>query len=147
MGDFEEKYNKLYEKAIIKDNICECNVNIEKKIQKMSVCTQKIGFTLTFSKMWHEEDLDTLYKYFIEYVQKNFGTDTKYIIAPEFTSAGIMHFHGIVYSCYQRCVNKKFVDWRKTFGFVKMEYKISEHWEKYITKDMCNIGYPVSTNV
>ncbi len=145
--EFEKQYQSNYTKASVPINICECNHSIENKIKKMVSCTQKIGFTLTFAKMWHDEDPDTLYKYFTDYIYKEFPCKIEYIIAPEFTSSGILHFHGIIYNCYQRCVNKLFTKWRKNYGFIKMEYKITEHWESYILKDMDNIGFPVNTNL
>lgn len=145
--EFKKAYEANYAKATVRSDVCDCNKNIESVIKRMSLCSQKIGFTMTFAKMWHDEDPDTLYKYFQDYIKTNFESDAQYIIAPEFTTHGVMHFHGIMYNSYQRFVNKMFTDWRKQYGMIKMEYTITEHWENYITKDMDNIGYPVVTNL
>lgn len=146
MGDFEEIYQENYKKAVIPAVVDNSN-DISKKILKMAICTQKIGFTLTFAKMWHDEDPDTLFHYFVKFIADNFEKNDKIIIFPEFTVKGILHFHGIIYNCYQRYINKKLKDWRKTYGIVKMEYAITEKWESYIQKDVTSTGYPVYVNI
>lgn len=142
--DFQRKYDANYQMAIIPVKVD--NSAIEKKIKSFANCTQKVGFTLTFSKMWQDEDPDTLYKYIQDYIEKYFDK-IQYVLVPEFTSSGIMHFHGIIYNCYQRTINKVLNEWRKTFGFIKIESHITDKWEKYICKDIFDVGYPVITNL
>ncbi len=144
MSDFEEKYQSNYIMAIIPEKVD--NSAIEKKIQSFAKCTQKVGFTLTFSRMWQEEDPDTLYRYIQKYIKEYFDK-IDYVVVPEFTSSGIMHFHGIIYNCYQRVINKVLNEWRKLYGYIKIENHITDKWEKYICKDINEVGYAVITNI
>lgn len=145
-SEFEEEYNKnVMQPAKIPK--CICNKHIPAVIQKYSICTQKIGFTLTFNKNYHEIDSDILYNFLLKFIKQYFGSEIEYIIAPEYTDKGVIHFHGIIYNCYQRYINRILNKWRDQYGFIKMEYKISPKWEEYIIKDMDAVGYPIVTNI
>ncbi len=144
MATFEEAYNKTFSKAIV--GKCECNKNLEKYISNYKNCSQKIGFTLTFDTSYHNEDSDILYEYVKEYVKKHF-LSYPHLVATEFTTSGVMHFHGVFYNLYQRCVVKILRQWKKTYGFIKIEYTITPKWEQYIIKESDKIGYPCIHNL
>lgn len=146
MDDFKKDYNNTFQKAYpLMPKLCNRD-KLEKQINKMSSCSQKIGFTFTFDKSYHNLDPDILYNYIKKYILEHLN-GIEFIVATEFTKSGIMHFHGIIWNSYQRTVNKSFKEWRKTYGFVQLEYRISEKWEIYILKDIDISGYPTITNI
>jgi len=152
MADCDIEFKKKYDSnsQTYKGNsgkVCECNKTLRSDLQKYKNNTQKIGFTLTFDSSYHSENPDLLYQNLLNYVTEHFEKSIKYIITIEFTSSGILHFHGVIYDCYQRYVSKILKNWRKTYGFVKIEWKISPKWEEYIIKDVDRIGYPALNNL
>ncbi len=142
---FKEQYEQLtYYKP---HELCKCNDNIKKSLLKHKSSTQRSGFTLTFKPIYHEYDPDELYEFIVRYCEQNFHKKDPYIIFPEFTSSGILHFHGVVYNCYQRYISSCLKEWRRQYGYVKIEWTIKNEWLDYIQKDMNKTGYAVIDNI
>ncbi len=142
MTTFEQQFDETFKKAVI-GKICKCNDNVSSKLKSYAMCSQQIGFTLTFDSSYHNLDSDVTYQFMLNYVNEHFKEDDKYIITTEFTKSGVLHFHGIVFNAYQRYVSKLLVEWKKIYGMVRMEFSITSKWRDYIIKDMDIVGYPV----
>lgn len=141
--------------------------NIWLELIKQNKCTQKYGITLTFSTKWHIEDALTLHRI----VQTKMARSTvckniKYILFPEYTAKGILHYHGIIFSCYQTPFIRFSKWWKRSFGHTKEELEIRYYlcsinpakcmqsslskakycWSHYITKDYHKNGLWTLTN-
>ncbi len=129
--------------------------NIWSKICLINKHSQKYGITLTFSSKWHIEDSLTLHRIVISKITKStVCKNINYIFFPEFTKGGILHYHGIIWDCYQLPFIRFSRWWSRTFGFTKPELELryylcnisakctqsqiskAKHcWSHYITKD------------
>ncbi len=116
---------------------------IIKQLVSKGNLTQKCGFTLTLKKLYHDDNDKWLHNY-IENTLLNSRCwkDKEYIMFPEYTQKGILHYHGVMYNEYQseflRCIKH----WRNKFGFAKPELEIKHYdkWIDYITKDYGKTG-------
>ncbi len=101
--------------------------HILKAMAGIQVIDQKYGITLTFNKRFHRDDPNYLHKltklFFVKYNQ-----DFKYIIFSEFTKKGILHFHGVIWNCYQLPFIKMANAWTKRYGYVKKELNIRHYF-------------------
>ncbi len=105
--------------------------------------TDVCGFTLTIKKKYHNDDD----KYIHRLVQTKILTslvwkNKKYMIFPEYTKKGNLHYHGIIWDEYEIEVMRCIKWWRRIFGFAKPELKLSSkyNWIKYIVKDYGKTG-------
>lgn len=132
--------------------------SIWKKLVEQNKITQKYGVTLTFSPKWHNEDPLELHRIVIDKMNRStVCKDIEYIIFPEFSKKGQLHYHGIVFNCYQLPFIRFSKWWKRTFGFAKVELEIryylcqdkigvciqkraSRCWCHYITKDNGKTG-------
>lgn len=130
-----------------KDSPNEKNIvraDILKRLDALQLNTQLCGVTLTFKNKYI---LSMEPKALHRLVQQKLSRSTiwrnnKYILIPEFTNAGRLHYHGVIYDSYQAEVLRCVTWWRRTFGFVKTEMKISvyNNWKNYIIKDYSKTG-------
>ena len=104
--------------------------------------TDIMGFTLTFKKSFHDDDDRWLHKHVESTLLKNKWKDINYIIFPEYTKNGVLHYHGITWDEYQSNLMVCIKQWRRKYGFVKpeLELKSDLNWIKYITKNYGKTG-------
>ncbi len=111
---------------------------IKTKLVKLKHYTQCYGMTLTFKPLWHVEDPIDLHRIVQAKLRKSYIWQTKkYILFPEYTQQGNLHYHGIIYDQYQTEFIRCLKWWVRTFGYVKPELVIrdKDKWNNYITKD------------
>ncbi len=116
---------------------------ITRKFKELSLVTQLYGVTLTLKKMYHDDDDTWMHKYIIDKMNKSRVWKNKnYILIPEYTQQGVLHYHGVIWDMYEVNFMKLAKWWRRTFGYVKPELKIINFnkWIDYITKDYGKIG-------
>lgn len=100
--------------------------------------SQICGFTLTLCKTFHEDEDIFLHRYIHRSISNSrIWKGKKYIIFPEYTARGILHYHGIMWGEYDSEVMRCIKWWKRKYGFVKPELRINSkaNWIKYITKD------------
>lgn len=111
--------------------------------------SQLSGFTLTLSKKYHNDDDYWLHcKIRSELRKSTVWKNKSYIIFPEFTKKGTLHYHGIMWNEYEADVMRCVKWWRRKYGFVKPELQINnrKNWLKYITKDYGKVGLCIISN-
>ncbi len=111
--------------------------------------SQVAGFTLTLKKKYHEDDPVWMHRYIHKSLQSSrIWKDKNYILFPEFTKRGVLHYHGIMWDEYQVEVIRSINWWRRKYGFVKLEKKINNlrSFLTYITKDYNTVGLWTITN-
>lgn len=111
---------------------------------------------VTFKSKYHKMNTGYLHnnfkKWFVKWIKKHLYFKPTYIMIPEFTKAGVIHYHGIIYfdnandywtAEIKRLCNNK---WGRTQG--KKIYNIENYW-KYITKDITKQKFSIKmfTNV
>ncbi len=114
-----------------------------KQLKKIEQFTDVCGFTLTLKKKYHNDDDKWIHRYIQNKIDNSrVWKGIKYIIIPEFTKKGVLHYHGVIWDSYQIKVMTCIKWWRRTFGFAKPELKINNYnnWMKYITKDYNKTG-------
>ena len=117
--------------------------HIIKELIKKNNISQISGFTLTLKKKFHNDDDKWLMRFIERKINKSrIWKNKEYIIFPEYTKNGILHFHGCMYNEYHHEVMRCMKWWRREFGFVKPELTLSSYsnWIKYITKDYGKTG-------
>ncbi len=141
---------------------------IWEKIHKVNKVTQKYGVTLTFKRKFHDIDPLELHRMVIKKMgNSRMCKKINYILIPEFTSKGQLHYHGIVWDSYQLPFIKFSKWWKRTYGFSKEELDIryyfcgsidykkclqkevskAKHcWSHYITKSVGKTGLWTLTN-
>ncbi len=114
-----------------------------KKLLLLNCVTQKYGVTFTFKPRFREEDDMELHRIvYDKLIRSNIFKVVNWVLIPEFTKGGALHYHGVISDCYQtdfmRCVKW----WRRNYGFVKPELEIRHYtkWVKYICKDVEKTG-------
>ncbi len=100
------------------------------------------GFTLTFKCKYDNADPRDLHKY----VEKKLIRSTlwkkhNYIMFPEFTKKGQIHYHGVIQCPYDLNFARCMKMWQRLFGFVQKEFTIRH----YDCKESCCI-YPNDEN-
>ncbi len=148
----------------------EYNVVLNKHLEtllSLNRFTDKYGITLTFNKKWYNEDpIDLARIVQIKIDNSRCFKKVKYILCPEFTSHGNLHYHGIIWDCYQMPFQQCVRMWRRQFGYVKPELEIKYYycgttitcsikkqmitpkkrsmcWLHYIIKDRGKVGLPI----
>ncbi len=128
----------LIDKSITMPELTRLQQAIKDKLVQLKQYTQCYGLTLTFKPLWHIEDPRDLHIIVQDKLKKSYiWQNKKYILFPEYTRAGNLHYHGIIYDQYQtefiRCVKW----WVRTFGYCKPELIIKDRdkWNAYICKD------------
>jgi len=105
--------------------------------------SQKVGVTLTFKKDFITLDPISLHRYVeLKLIRSSIWNKLNYILYPEYTKAGNLHYHGLIYNCYDTEAIRAVKWWRRTFGYVKPELEIRHYdkWSEYITKDIGKVG-------
>ncbi len=101
------------------------------------------GATLTLKKKFHDDDDRWLHRHiFNDICNSRLWSDKKYMLFPEYTKQGVLHYHMIMWDVYQLEVMRCIKWWRRKYGFVKPELKLNSpvNWIKYITKDYMKTG-------
>ncbi len=114
-----------------------------KKLKEIENFTDVCGLTLTLKKKYHNDDDKWIHRHIQAKINNSrVWKDIKYILIPEYTKNGVLHYHGVIWDSYQIKVIKCVKWWRRTFGFVKPELKINKYsnWMKYIIKDYGKTG-------
>lgn len=156
--------NKLYSKGFDildqtprenGDKVLERPINIVReslinKLLALKCNTQLYGVTLTFRKMFHDENDQWLHNHvYEELLRSRHCKNLNWILIPEFTPKNVtLHYHGLVYDCYIIEFQKMIKFWRSKYGFVKAELKINHYdkWITYITKDVYKTGLYILYN-
>ncbi len=108
---------------------------LKKFINIPNIYSQYYGITLTFTRKWKELDPDYLHKLVKTHVCKSLlFKKTKYYLFPEFTEAGDLHYHGVIYDCYELPFFKIVAHWKRVYGWAKPEKKI-RNWKNF--SDYC----------
>ncbi len=111
-----------------------------------NVYSQYFGIILTFKNKWYSFDPEDLHKLVKEKLSKSLVCKkAKYYLFPEFTpQKGHLHYHGVIYDCYD-LVNVRFNKWwSRTFGFSKPEkIRVWKNWSQYCYKNISKTGLPV----
>ncbi len=105
--------------------------------------SQISGFTLTFKAKFHDDDDKWLHSYVEgKILESKVWKDKKYMLFPEFTRNGVLHYHGLFFDCYQMEVMKCLKWWRRKFGFAKPELELRNvlKWKDYCIKDYGKAG-------
>lgn len=116
---------------------------LTKRIRELEKVSQIGGFTLTFSKKFKNEDPRWLMRYVQEKINNSrVWKGKEYILLPEFTKNGDLHFHGVLWNCYQVELLQLTRWWSRSFGFTKPEIEIAnyDNWIRYIFKDYGKTG-------
>lgn len=108
--------------------------------------TQRFGFTMTFRPEFHSHTPDFQYHQLL-FFKRDLPKSLKYIIVPEFTEKGNLHFHGIIFNEYDRKCWSVLKKWQLENGFVyKSKGQLTEKYAVYICKDLTTTGYGIHTN-
>jgi len=113
-------------------------------------CTQICGFTLTLKKKFHNDDDKYIHRLVSKKIKDSkVWKDIKYMIFPEYTKKGNLHYHGIIWDEYDYTVIQLMKWWRRQFGFAKPELKLNSpyNWIQYITKDYGQVGLWTITKI
>lgn len=113
------------------------------KLKEIEDFTDVCGVTLTLKKKYHNDDDKWMHRYIENKILKSQAwKDKKYILVPEYTKNGVLHYHGVIWDSYQIEVMKVAKWWRRHFGFVKPELKINNYknWMNYMIKDYGKTG-------
>lgn len=114
-----------------------------KKLIEIENFTDVCGVTFTISRKFHSMDPKDLHRMIYEKLgASRLYKDKNYILIPEFTSKGILHYHGVIWGSYQCHVMKLVNWWRRTYGFVKVELELRNYlnWINYMLKDYGKTG-------
>lgn len=123
------KLNKSQDSNIIFSNII-------KTLLSLNTISQKYGITLTFKKKYHNVDPLKLHRDAITLLSE-YNKKFKYILFPEFTQKGVLHYHGIIWDCYQLPFTRMTKKWSREMGFTKNEYEIKHYM--CLTKNKCTL--------
>ncbi len=116
---------------------------IRKQILIINEFSDKCGITLTLKKKFHSVDPKIMHRAIAKKLRNSrIWQQYKWILFPEFTKSGVLHYHGVIYDVYQLNAIQLSQWWRRTYGFTKLELKIQvfSNWSKYITKDYGKVG-------
>ncbi len=148
VSKIKEKVGLLLDQAQPESKKCDTsNVCRNKILNRLNNIfddyTQVYGITLTFKLKFSDYCDEVLHREIKERIDKStLFKQTKYVLFPEYTQKGTLHYHGIIYDCYQVEYMKCVKWWRRNYGFVKPELKIKypKKWIQYITKDLGKTG-------
>ncbi len=129
---------------------------------------EKYGITFTFKKSFHGDNPLFLHRLIDQKIASSrLWKECKYILYPEFTAGGILHYHGLIYDCSQLQMSRINIWWKRTYGTItKIEYSIryaycgTEHectqinksnakscWLHYVSKDSGKTGLWIIYNL
>ena len=112
---------------------------------------------MTFKPLFHDEDPMEFHKIIYDKLFKSKIWEN-YIIFPEFTDKGILHYHGVFFDIYECKFVRMANWWRRQFGFTRNELKINTYdclkiincvhsdpdgkhcWKHYISKSYGKTG-------
>ncbi len=132
------------------DSVPSTRVVLMAKLKTLNNLTQVSGATFTLKRKYHDDDDVWLHRYIHRsIIRSRIWKDKEFILIPEYTKKGILHYHGVIFNSYESEVMKMIKWWRRLYGFVKPELKIIniENWTKYITKDYGKTGLWTIYNV
>ncbi len=148
---------KKLEKSMSYDSIVYDHIT--KKLKTLSIYTHVYGITLTFKKSFKMDDPQWLHRHIHIWLNQTKWKKLNYILFPEFTSKGDLHYHGVVWDCYQAPFLQRVCSWQRKFGFVKPELQLNTYhcglppkqtnkccWYHYIIKDHGKTGLCTLTN-
>ncbi len=145
LGDsFDQTQTDLIEKRIAPNVIRY--TNFSKMIDSLDY-SQKYGITLTFRRKWHSEDPLYLHRLIHKKISSSrLWKKEKYILFPEYSANGILHYHGYMYNTYQTNVKRLEIWWKRTYGIItKVEYDLRYVYcgerDKCIQKNKSNAKY------
>ncbi len=116
---------------------------IEEQLKNLENLSEVSGFTLTLRQKYHEIDDLEMHRYIHKKILKSrVWKNLNYIIIPEYTAKGALHYHGVIYDSWEFNVMRCIKWWRREFGFAKPELKLKsvKNWVKYIQKDRNKTG-------
>lgn len=122
---------------------------IKNILRKAVVNSQCYGFTLTFRSKLVQGDPIVLHRSVQRYLARSQPwMRVNYIMFPEFTKKGCLHYHGLTWNSYQAPVIKCMASWRRKYGFVKLELVLRStgNWVTYISKCSLDSGLWCLTN-
>ena len=109
-------------------------------LEKIRKYSDLKGATFTFSSKYHKDDPEELYDFVKLCINKsNLWKNQNFILYPEYTKNGNLHFHSLNWDIYETPFIKMIKWWRRTFGFVKIELKI-RFPDEYILYQSKNYG-------
>lgn len=101
--------------------------NIIKQLCSLQVFTQKYGITLTFKSSFHSDCPLFLHKLARDFF-KDYDSKFKYVLFPEFTQKGNLHYHGVIWSCYELPLMQCIKRWKRKYGISKIENPINYYF-------------------
>ncbi len=122
--------------------------------------TQLYGITLTFKKKFKMDDPRWLHCLIERWLKQTKWKELNYILFPEFTPKGDLHYHGVIWDSYEAPFLQRVRAWQRKYGFVKPELKLNTYkcenglstklnkccWYHYIIKDHGKTGLWTLTN-
>ncbi len=122
------------------------NLSREFIIKKLSDIIKKhsqlCGITLTLKMRFQDRDPKNMHLDIQKKIVNSKVWDNKYVLIPEFSPKGHLHYHGIIYDHYNVGVVRMSNMWARTFGFTKIEFTLHHpsEWIKYMMKDLGKTG-------
>ncbi len=106
--------------------------------------SQVYGITVTLSKKYSLDDPLQMHRFIQRKINRSrLWKARKYILIPEFSEINSnLHYHGLIYDCYELEAVRLSKWWKREFGFTKLEKEIRhpEKWSTYILKDINTTG-------
>lgn len=145
--EFYKKLGGLLDQAQpakVEKRIGDKKENLLNKLKKVfSDNTQVYGITCTLGRKCDYDDPLFMHRIILRKLTKStLWRKQKYILIPEFTDAGRLHYHGVIYGCYEVEAVRLSKWWKREFGFTKFEKEIRypQKWVDYILKDIGKTG-------
>jgi len=140
--------------------------NIWREIVDIDKFSQKYGLTLTFKSQFAMDDPKELHRFVHDKISKScVFKNTKYIFFPEFTQNGNLHYHGVIWDCYEVDFIRISKWWKRSFGYTREEKEFNMYiccnkamycerrkmfnkwcWSHYMSKDHGKVGLYPFTN-
>ncbi len=103
--------------------------NLFHKLISLNEMTQVYGITLTFRSTYHKDDPESLHRaIYKDLMSQAKWKKNNFFLFPEFTEKGILHYHGVVWDCYELPFIQMSKYWHRKFGFAKVELKIKYYY-------------------
>ncbi len=112
--------------------------------------TQVYGITCTLGKKCDYNDPLFMHRMIVRKLcRSTLWRKQKYLLIPEFTDNGRLHYHGVIYNCYEVEAIRLSQWWKREFGFTKFEKEIRypNKWIDYILKDIGKTGLWTISNM
>lgn len=111
-------------------------LNIQNQLVLLSKVSQKYGVTLTFKKKFHYDDPLFMHR-MVDTFFRDFRKKFNFVLFPEFNSSAQLHYHGVIWGCYQLPFMVMVKRWRRKYGFVKVELSLRHYF--CTTIDNCSV--------